>query len=74
MPSGGFLRDPQTDGILRSPFLSGIVAIIFFAGVIVGLAYGIGARTVRNDNDVMKSMEKAMATMSLYLVLAFFAA
>src|SRR3712207_8288103 len=28
----------------------------------------------RSDSDVMKSMEKAMATMSLYLVLAFFAA
>ena len=74
VPSGGFLRDPQTNGILRSPFLSGIVAVIFFAGIIVGLAYGIGARTIRNDSDVMKAMEKAMATMSLYLVLAFFAA
>lgn len=73
-PSGGFLRDPQTDGVLRSPFLSGIVAIIFFAGALVGLAYGIGAGTIRSDSDVMKSMEKAMATMSLYLVLAFFAA
>jgi aminobenzoyl-glutamate transport protein len=74
VPSGGFLRDPQTDGVLRSPFLSGIVAVIFFGGVLVGLAYGIGARTIRNDSDVMKSMEKAMSTMSLYLVLAFFAA
>jgi aminobenzoyl-glutamate transport protein len=74
VPSGGFLRDPQTNGILRSPFLSGIVAVIFFAGIIVGLAYGLGARTIRNDSDVMKAMEKAMATMSLYLVLAFFAA
>jgi aminobenzoyl-glutamate transport protein len=73
VPSGGFLRDPQTDGVLRSPFLSGIVAVIFFGGVFVGLAYGIGARTIRNDSDMMKSMEKAMATMSLYLVLAFFA-
>ncbi len=74
VPSHGFLRDPQTNGVLRSPFLSGIVAIIFFAGALVGLAYGIGAGTIRSDNDVMKSMEKAMATMSLYLVLAFFAA
>lgn len=74
VPSGGFLRDPQTDGVLRSPFLSGIVAIIFFAGALVGLAYGIGAGTIRSDSDVMKSMEKAMASMSLYLVLAFFAA
>lgn len=74
VPASGFLRDPKTGGVLQSPFLSGIVAIIFFGGVLIGLAYGIGARTIRNDSDVMKAMEKAMATMSLYLVLAFFAA
>jgi aminobenzoyl-glutamate transport protein len=74
VPSGGFLRDPQTDGVLRSPFLLGIVAVIFFAGALVGLAYGVAAGTIRSDADVMKAMEKAMATMSLYLVLAFFAA
>jgi len=74
VPSGGFLRDPQTNGVLRSPFMSGIVAVIFFGGVLAGLAYGIGARTIRNDSDVMKAMEKAMSTMALYLVLAFFAA
>ena len=74
VPSGGFLRDPQTDSVLRSPFLTGVVAIIFFGGVIVGLAYGIAAGTIRNDSDVMKSMEKSMSTMALYLVLAFFAA
>ncbi|MBC7909171.1 MAG: AbgT family transporter [Pyrinomonadaceae bacterium] len=74
VPSSGFLRDPKTGGVLQSPFLSGIVAIIFFGGLLIGLAYGIAARTIRNDSDVMKAMEKAMATMSLYLVLAFFAA
>lgn len=73
VPDGGFLRDPQTNSVLRSPFLSGIVAIIFFGGALVGLAYGIAAGTIRSDNDVMKSMEKAMAAMALYLVLAFFA-
>jgi aminobenzoyl-glutamate transport protein len=73
VPSGGFLRDPQTNSVLRSPFLLGVVAIIFFGGALVGLAYGIGAGTIRSDSDVMKSMEKAMSTMSLYLVLAFFA-
>jgi aminobenzoyl-glutamate transport protein len=73
VPADGFLRDPKTGGVLQSPFLSGIVAIIFFAGALVGLAYGLGAGTIRSDSDVMKAMEKAMATMSLYLVLAFFA-
>ena len=73
VPADGFLRDLKTGGVLNSPFLRGIVAIIFFGGTFVGLAYGIGAGTIRSDSDVMKAMEKAMATMALYLVLAFFA-
>jgi p-aminobenzoyl-glutamate transporter AbgT len=43
--------------------MSGIVAIIFFAGSSLGLAYGIGARHVKNDSDVMKAMGKAMETL-----------
>jgi aminobenzoyl-glutamate transport protein len=54
--------------------MSGIVALIFFAGLVLGLAYGIGARTVRSDNDVVKAMGKAMETLGVYLVLVFFAA
>jgi aminobenzoyl-glutamate transport protein len=74
VPAAGFLRDPQTGSVLRSPFMSGIVAIIFFTGLVVGLAYGVGARTVRNDGDVVKAMGKAMETLGVYLVLVFFAA
>ena len=74
VPADGFLRDPQTGDLLRSPFMSGIVAIIFFTGLVVGLAYGLGAGTIRNDSDVVKSMGKAMETLGTYLVLVFFAA
>jgi aminobenzoyl-glutamate transport protein len=74
VPSDGFLRDPETGDLLRSPFMSGIVALIFFAGFVLGLAYGIGAGTIRNDTDVVKSMGKAMETLGIYLVLVFFAA
>ena len=74
VPETGFLRDPQTGGLLRSPFMSGIVALIFFAGLVLGLAYGVGAGTVRNDSDVVKAMGKAMETLGVYLVLVFFAA
>jgi aminobenzoyl-glutamate transport protein len=73
VPETGFLRDPQTRGILRSPFMSGIVALIFAAGLLTGIAYGLGAKTVRNDTDVVKSMGKAMETLGLYLVIVFFA-
>ena len=74
VPSDGFLRDPETGGLLHSPFMSGIVAFIFLGGAMTGLAYGIAARTVRSDSDVMKAMGKSMETLGSYLVLVFFAA
>jgi len=74
VPADGFLRDPKTGDLLHSPFLSGIVAIIFVAGALPGIAYGLGARTYKNDSDVMKSMGKTMGTLGGYMVLVFFAA
>jgi aminobenzoyl-glutamate transport protein len=74
LPENGFLRDPATGGVLHSPFLKGIVAIIFFYGVGLGVAYGVGAGTVRSDRDVIKGMSQQMSTLGGYLVLVFFAA
>jgi aminobenzoyl-glutamate transport protein len=74
VPESGFLRDPQTGSLLRSPFMAGIVALIFLLGLIAGAAYGIGAKTVRNDADLIKGMSKSMETLGSYLVLVFFAA
>jgi aminobenzoyl-glutamate transport protein len=74
VPADGFLRNPDTGDLLNSPFLSGIVSIIFITGVTIGLAYGLGARTIKNDADVIRAMAKAMETLGAYLVLVFFAA
>ena len=74
VPDNGYLRDPKTNSILKSPFLNGIVAIVFIGGAISGLAYGIGAGTIRNDNDLIKGMSKSMETLGSYIVLVFFAA
>ncbi len=74
VPADGFLRDPATGSLLHSPFLSGIVALIFLGSVIVGVAYGVGARTIRSDADVMRGMGKAIETLGVYTVLVFFAA
>jgi aminobenzoyl-glutamate transport protein len=74
LPATGFLREPETGGLLRSPFMTGIVGLIFFGGATTGLAYGVGAGTMRSDADVVKSMAKAMETLGVYLVLVFFAA
>ena len=74
LPADGFLRDPSTGGVLHSPFLKGIVAVIFFYGVGLGVAYGVGAGTVRSDRDVIKGMSQQMSTLGGYMVLVFFAA
>jgi aminobenzoyl-glutamate transport protein len=74
VPASGFLRDAKTGELLRSPFMSGIVALIFVLGLVVGIAYGIGARTVRNDADLIQGMSKAMGSLASYMVLVFFAA
>jgi aminobenzoyl-glutamate transport protein len=74
VPEDGFLRDPKTGELLHSPFMSGIVTLIFVGGAVAGLAYGIGARTIRSDSDVMAGMGKAMSTLGGYMVLVFFAA
>lgn len=74
IPSSGFLRDGKTGEILHSPFMSGIVAIIFIAAAVAGIAYGLGAGTVKNDRDVIRGMSKSMQTLGHYIVLVFFAA
>jgi aminobenzoyl-glutamate transport protein len=74
VPENGFLRDPVTGDLLRSPFMSGIVGIIFLMGAILGIAYGVGAKTLKNDSDVINGMGKAMETLGVYIVLVFFAA
>jgi aminobenzoyl-glutamate transport protein len=73
VPQNGFLRDAETGSLLHSPFLSGIVAIIFLGAAVSGIAYGIGAGTLKNDKEVMKGMEKSMASLAIYIVLVFFA-
>lgn len=74
LPFDGYLRQPGTGEILKSPFMSGIVALLFIGASMAGIAYGIGARTIRSDADIMKGMSKSMETLGSYLVLVFFAA
>jgi aminobenzoyl-glutamate transport protein len=50
------------------------VAFIFIGAAITGVAYGWGARTIRSDSDIVEGMAKSMETLSIYIVLCFFAA
>jgi aminobenzoyl-glutamate transport protein len=74
IPANGFLRDAATGDLLHSPFLNGVVALIFLGAVALGVAYGIGAGTIRSDGDIVKGMGQSIETLGVYTVLVFFAA
>ncbi|PIQ10191.1 MAG: aminobenzoyl-glutamate transporter [Ignavibacteriales bacterium CG18_big_fil_WC_8_21_14_2_50_31_20] len=71
-PENGILRG-ENNGILNSPLVVGVVALIFIVASLLGIAYGIGSRKFKNDNDIIKSMDSSMKSVSTYLVLVFFA-
>jgi aminobenzoyl-glutamate transport protein len=73
IPEDGFFRGPEGD-FLGSPLIEGVVAILFLGAGLCGLAYGIAAKTIRSDADVMKGMTDSMKSIAAYLVLVFFAA
>lgn len=73
-PPGALLRNPQTGGVMQSPFMSGIIFFMMLLFLIPGIFYGIGAGTIRNDKDVVALMNKAIAGLSSFMVLIFFAA
>ena len=74
LPAGGVLRDPESPSLLDSPVMHAIPTLIFLGGVLLGLAYGVGARTMRRKGAMIDGMSKALGTMGGYLVLVFFAA
>jgi aminobenzoyl-glutamate transport protein len=77
IPADGLLRgdiDPETGSRTMRPFYDSLVPIMFIIFFVGGLVYGIVAKTIRNDKDVSDMTAKAMATMGLYIVIAFVAA
>lgn len=74
VPESGILRHPETGKVTGSPFLKGIVVIIFIMFAIPGFVYGKVVGTMKNDVDVINAMSKSMSSLSLYIVLVFFAA
>ncbi|MDB4385631.1 AbgT family transporter [Opitutaceae bacterium] len=75
VPTNGFLRNPAyPDLMMRALPFSYLVPFLFALGFGSGFAYGIGARTIKSDRDIVGAMNDAMGTLGAYLVLAFFAA
>src|SRR5690606_11195252 len=61
-PPGAPLRDPIDDSIIgNTPFMDSLIFIITLLFLVAGIAYGIGARTVKNSNDVISGITKTFA-------------
>ena len=74
-PENGILRNQETGSILEnSPFIKSIVIIIALLFFVIGLFYGIGAKTVKSDKELIEKMIPTVNTMGDYLILTFVAA
>lgn len=74
VPADGILRNAETGLVSGSPFLKGIVVFIFVFFAIPGYIYGKITGSIKNNQDVVDSMSQAMSSLSIYIVLVFFAA
>jgi aminobenzoyl-glutamate transport protein len=75
LPASSPLR--AADGSLSgrgAPLMEAIIPIMFVLTAVPGTVYGYVAGTFSSHRDVIASMSKAMAAMSYYLVMVFFAA
>jgi len=77
VPSGAPLRNPTTGALIgNSPFMSGLIGVIMMLFLVTGIAYGIGAKTIKNSTDVINAMTKAVSglggTILLFVVISQF--
>ncbi|WOH64454.1 AbgT family transporter [Bradyrhizobium sp. BWA-3-5] len=77
LPPGAPLRNPTTGALVGdSPFMSGMIGLIMLLFLVTGIAYGIGAGTIRRTTDVVDAMTKAVSglggTILLFVVISQF--
>lgn len=61
----------EGDGILNSVLLTDVVVSIALFFAVVGIAYGVGAKTITSSADVPKFMERGLGTLTTMMVLFF---
>lgn len=72
LPPSAPLRNPETGAILGdSPFMSSLVFLIMLVFLATGVAYGLGARTVRSMEQVLDAITKTFADLAGLLFLFF---
>lgn len=74
VPKNGLLRAADGTLLPKSPFMNGMVVIMVIYFITLGVAYGIGAGTIKKANDVPKLMRVTVQQMSSMWILLFFVA
>jgi aminobenzoyl-glutamate transport protein len=79
VPANAPLRNPDTGALIgNSPFMNALIVPIMFLFLVTGIAYGLGAKTIKSSGDVLAAMTKAVSslggTILLFLVISQFIA
>ncbi|WP_018923382.1 AbgT family transporter [Salsuginibacillus kocurii] len=61
----------EDGAVIQSPFMESLVPVIMLLFFIPGLVYGIVTKTIKNDKDVANQLSDTMASMGMFIVLAF---
>ena len=70
LPPGAPLRNPDTGSIIgNSPFMNSLIVTIALVFLVCGIAYGMGAGTMRNTNDAIAAMTKAIGSLAGLILL-----
>jgi len=73
-PQGSFFRADNGNILPSSPFLSSIAGILFFLFFFMGVAYGYGAKIIKEGSDIPKMMERGLKGGISFLVVVLPAA
>ncbi|SHG13986.1 AbgT family transporter [Ornithinibacillus halophilus] len=71
LPENAPMRGTGERPIIESPFMSSLVPIIALLFFIPGYVYGKITKDIRNDKDVAARLTDTMASMGMFIVLAF---
>ena len=74
LPSNSLFGAKECESFTKSVFMHSIIIFMMLFFIVAGAAYGAGAGTIKNSGDAVKFMEQAVAELSGFLVLIFFAA
>ena len=74
LPSNSLFGAKGGESFTKSVFMHSIIIFMMLFFIVAGAAYGAGAGTIKSSGDAVKFMEQAVAELSGFLVLIFFAA